>query len=97
VARYRNLNARQLKEYIVSKYEGQLSLSAAQSWLRNSAYFLEVSSDTLTRKSIRRAHHPELEQVLHESMIDYETTKGVITDATVKQHARAAVVTSADR
>jgi len=65
VAKDRNLNARQLKGYIASKYGRQLSLSTAQSWLRNSAYFFAVSSDAFTKKSIRGAHHPELEQVLH--------------------------------
>jgi len=46
-----------------------------------------VSSDALTKKSIRGARHPELEQVLHEILSDYETTNGMITDATVKQNA----------
>lgn len=88
LSRDKKMNARQIKEHVEAKYGMQLSLKTVQSWLRSSAKLLAATRDSLHKKAMHGGHYSDLEHVLHETLIDYETVNGVVTDATIRQHAQ---------
>jgi hypothetical protein len=88
LSRDKKMNARQVKEHVEAKYGMQLSLKTVQSWLRSSAKLLAATRDSLHKKAMHGGHYSDLEHVLHETLIDYETVNGVVTDVTIRQHAQ---------